>query len=123
MIKSEFEPLLTQLYDKIGEYDYKSHGPGIIHLDQISKQKNDERNFAAVIQYWLRQLLFGEEKEQVDSNYLDLSTFHYPNQNDYLDFIALQEGSIDRQENLTLKEVTLLILQLIEFLRIGSQLM
>ena len=121
MIKSDFEPLLTQLYDKIGEYDYKSHGLGIIHLDQISKQKNDERNFAAVIQYWFRQLLFGNEKEQVDSNYLDLSTFHYPNQNDYLDFIALQEGSIDRQDNLTLKEITLLILLLLEFIRIGSQ--
>ena len=121
MIKSEFEPLLTQLYDKIGKYDYKSHGPVINHLVQITKQKNGERKFAAAIQYWLRQLLFGEEKEQVDSNYLDLSTFHYPNQNDFLDFIALQEGSID-EENPTLKEITLLILQLIEFIRIGSQL-
>ena len=109
------------LYDESGRYDYRCNGPPIINLDQISKQKNDERNFAAVIQYWLRQLLFGNEKEQVDSNYLDLSTFHYPNQNDYLDFIALQEGSIDRQENLTLKEITLLILLLLEFTRIGSQ--
>ena len=120
-MKSDFEPVSTRLYDKIGKFDAETHGPVINHLVQITKQKNGERKFAAAIQYWLRKLLFGEEKELVDSNYLDLSTFHYPNQNDFLDFIALQEGSIDRQENLTLKEITLLILLLIEFLRIGSQ--
>ena len=118
MFKSELEPLATLIYDKIGKYDAESHGPAIIHLDQISKQKNDEGNYAAVIQCWLRQLLF--KREQVDLNYLD---FHYPNQNDYLDFMALKAGSIDRQENLTLKEITLLNLLLLEFIRIGSQLM
>ena len=114
MIKRDFEELSTRLYYKIGKFDAQSHG-------QITEQKYGEQKFAAAIQYWLRQLLFGEEKEQVDSNYLDLSTFHYPNQNDYLDFIALKAGLIDRQENLNLKEITLLILQLIEFIRIGSQ--
>ena len=121
MIKSDFEAVSTRLYDRIGKYNDENHGPVINHLVQITKQKNGERKFAAAIQYWLRQLLFGNEKELIDSNYLDLSTFHYSNQNDYLDFIALQEGSIDRQENLTLKEITLLILLLLEFTRIGSQ--
>ena len=122
MIESDIEPVAKLLYNKIGRYD-RCNGPAIMNLDQISKQKNDERYFAAVIQCWLRQLLFGKEKELVDSNYLDLSTFHYPNQNDYLDFIALQEGSIDRQKNLTLKEITILILLVLECIRIGSQLM
>ena len=122
MIKSDFEELSTRLYDKIGKFDAQSHGQITEQkTEQITEQKNGERKFVAAIQYWLRQLLFGKEKELVDSNYLDLSTFHYPNQNDYLDFIALKAGLIDRQENLTLKQITLLILLLLEFIRIGSQ--
>ena len=120
MIKSDFEPVPTRLYDKSGAYDAKSHGLVINHLVQITKRKNAERKFAAVLQYWLRQLLFGKEKEQVDANFLDLSTFHYPSQNDYLDFMALKAGSIYRQKNLILKEITILILLLVEFIRIGS---
>ena len=119
-MQSEFEPVFTQLYDKIGKYDAESHGSVMNHLVQITQQKNDERNFAAVIQCWLGQLLFG--KERVDSNYLDLSTFNYFHyQNEYLDFMALQEGSIDRQDILALKEITLLVLLLLEFIRTGSQ--
>ena len=117
MFKSDIEAV----DDRSDRYDNQCNGPAIINLDQISKQKNDERNFAAVIQCWLRQLLFGKEKELVDSNYLDLSTFHYPNQKDYLDFIALKAGFIDQQENLTFKEITLLILLFLEFIRIGLQ--
>ena len=79
----------------------------------------NERHFAAIIQAWLRLLLFGDQKEQVEKDYLDLSTIHYPNQKNYLDFMALQEGSIDRQTSLAFKEVVILILMVIEYLRIG----
>ena len=108
----------ASFYYNNGKYDEK-HGPVINHLDEIEKQKNDERHFAAVIQSWLRPLLFGDQKEQVEKDYLDLSTIHYPNQKNYLDFMALQEGSIDRQTSLAFKEVVILILMVIEYLRIG----
>ena len=106
-------------YDNNGKYDHKKHGPVIYHLDEIQKQKNDERHFAAVIQSWLRPLLFGDQKEQVEKDYLDLSTIHYPNHKKYLDFMALQEGSIDRQSSLAYKEVLILISLVIEYFRTG----
>ena len=109
----------ASFYDDGGDYDNKKHGPVIYHLDEIQKQKNDERHFAAVIQSWLRLLLFGDQKEQVDKDYLDLSTIHYPNHKKYLDFMALQEGSIDSQSRLAYKEIVVLILLVIEYFRTG----
>ena len=106
-------------YDNNGKYDREKHGPVIHHLDEIQKQKNDERHFAAVIQSWLRPLLFGDQKEQVEKDYLDLSTIHYPNHKKYLDFMALQEGSVDRQSSLAYKEVLILISLVIEYFRTG----
>ena len=91
----------------------------IHYLDEIQKQKNGERDFAAVIQSWLRPLLFGDQKEQVEKDYLDLSTIHYPNHKKYLDFMALQEGSVDRQSSLAYKEVLILISLVIEYFRTG----
>ena len=107
----------ASFYDNNGKYDHKKHGPAINHLDAIQKQKNDERHFAAVIQSWLRPLLFGDQKEQVERDYLDLSTIHYPHQKRYLDFMALQEGSVDRQFSLAYKEVLILITLVMEYLR------
>ena len=110
----------ASFYDNNGKYDYKKHGSVINHLDEIEKQKNDERHFAAVIQSWLRPLLFGDQKEQVEKDYLDLSTIHYPNHKKYLDFMALQEGSINRQPiSLAYKEVLILITLVMEYLRTG----
>ena len=106
-------------YDNNGKYDDEKHGPVINHLDEIQKQRNDERHFAAVIQSWLRPLLFGDQKEQVEKDYLDLSTIHYPNHKKYLDFMALQEGSIDSQSRLAYKEVVVLISLVIEYFRTG----
>ena len=102
-----------------GDYDYEKHGPAINHLDEIQIQKNDERHFAAVIQSWLRHLLFDDQKEQVEKDYLDLSTIHYPNHKKYLDFMALQEGSIDSQSRLVYKEVLILITMVMEYFRTG----
>ena len=107
------------LYDNNGKYDHEKHRPVIHHLDEIKKQKNDERNFAAVIQSWLRPLLFGDQKEQVEKDYLDLSTIHYPNHKKYLDYMALQEGSIDSQSRLAYKEIVVLISLVIEYFRTG----
>ena len=109
----------ASFYDNNGEYNREKHGPAINHLDEIQKQKNGERNFAAVIQSWLRPLLFGDQKEQVEKEYLDLSTIHYPNHKKYLDFMALQEGSIDSQSRLAYKEIVVLILLVIEYFRTG----
>ena len=110
----------ASFYDNNGKYDGSKHGPVIHHLDEIQKQKNGERNFAAVIQSWLRPLLFGDQKEQVEKDYLDLSTIHYPNHKKYLDFMALQEGSINRQPiSLVYKEVLVLISLVLEYLRTG----
>ena len=109
----------TSFYDNNGKYDDEKHGSVINHLDEIQKQRNDERHFAAVIQSWLRPLLFGDQKEQIDKNYLDLSTIHYPHQKRYLDFMALQEGSVDRQFSLAYKEVLILITLVMEYLRTG----
>ena len=108
----------ASFYYNNGKYDEK-HGPVINHLDEIQKQKNDERHFAAVIQSWLRSLLFGDQKEQVEKDYLDLSTIHYPNHKQYLDFMALQEGSIESQSRLAYKEVLVLISLVIEYFRTG----
>ena len=55
----------ASFYDNNGKYDRWKHGPVIDHLDEIQKLKNDERHFAAVIQSWLRPLLFDDQKEQV----------------------------------------------------------
>ena len=110
----------ASFYDNNGKYDEK-HGPVINHLDEIEKQKNDERHFAAVIQAWLRPLLFDDQKEQVEKDYLDLSTIHYPNHKKYLDFMALKEGSVDRQSSLAYKEILVLILLVIEYFRTGLQ--
>ena len=107
-------------YDNNEKYDDEKHGPVIYHLDEIQKQRNDERHFAAVIQSWLRPLLFGDQKEQIDKNYLDLSTIHYPHHKEYLDFMALQEGSINQQPiSLAYKEVLVLISLVIEYFRTG----
>ena len=109
----------ASFYDNNGKYDGEKHGPVIYHLDEIKKQKNEERRLAAVIQSWLRPLLFGDQKEQVEKDYLDLSTIHYPNHKKYLDFMALQEGSVDRQSSLAYKEVLILISLVIEYFRTG----
>ena len=109
----------ASFYDNNGKYDDEKHGPVINHLDEIQKQKNDERHFAAVIQSWLRPLLFGDQKEQVEKDYLDLSTIHYPNHKKHLDFMALQEGSVDRQSSLAYKEVLIMISLVIEYFRTG----
>ena len=109
----------ASVYDNDGKYDGEKHGPVIHHLDKIQEQKNNERHFAAVIQSWLRPLLFGDQKEQVEKDYLDLSTIHYPNHKKYLDFMALQEGSIDRQSSLAYKEVLILITMVMEYFRTG----
>ena len=114
------EPTDTSLYDNYGNYDVDKHGPVIHHLDRIEEQKNDERNFAAVTQSWLRNLLFGKQRSQVPKNYLDLSTFHYPHHTEYLDFMALKHGSIDRQTSLAFKEILLLILLVLDYVRTGS---
>ena len=106
-------------YGNNGKYDGEKHGPVINHLDEIQNQRNDERHFAAVIQSWLRPLLFGDQKEQVEKDYLDLSTIHYPHHKEYLDFMALQEGSVDRQSSLAYKEVLILISLVIEYFRTG----
>ena len=113
------EPADTSLYDNYGNYDVDKHGPVIQHLDWIEEQKNDERIFAAVTQSWLRHLLFGDQKEQIDKNYLDLSTFHYPHHKEYLDFMALKEGSVDRQTSLAFKEILLLVLLVLDYIRAG----
>ena len=113
------EPVDTSLYDNFGNYDAEKHGPAVNHLPQIIEQKMDERSFAAITQSWLHHLLFGEQKEQVDENYLDLSTFHYPHRKEYLDLMALKEGSIDRQTSLTFKEILLLILLVLDYIRAG----
>ena len=105
--------------DNNGKYDYEKHGPVIHHLDEIQKQKNDERHFAAVIQSWLRPLLFGDQKEQVEKDYLDLTMIHYPHHKKYLDFMALQEGSVDRQLSLAYNEVLILITMVMEYFRTG----
>ena len=110
----------ASFYDNNGKYDDEKHGPVINHLDEIKKQRNDERHFAALIQSWLRPLLFGDQKEQVDKDYLDLSTIHYPNHKKYLDCMALQEGSINRQLiSLAYQEVLVLISLVIEYFRTG----
>ena len=109
----------ASFYGNDGKYDHEKHGPVIHHLDEIQKQKNDERHLAAVIQTWLRPLLFDDQKEQVETNYLDLTTIHYPHHKKYLDFMALQEGSVDRQFSLAYKEVLILITLVMEYLRTG----
>ena len=110
----------ASFYDNNGEYDGSKHGPVIHHLDEIQKQKNDERHFAAVIQSWLRLLLFDDQKEQVKKDYLDLSMIHHSHHKKYLDFMALQEGSINRQPiSLAYKEVLVLISLVIEYFRTG----
>ena len=109
----------ASFYYTNGQYDDVKNGPAIYHLDEIRKQKNDERKFAAVIQSWLRSLLFGGQKEQVEKDYLDLTMIHYPHHKKYLDFMALQEGSIDRQSSLAYKEVLILISLVIEYFRTG----
>ena len=111
----------ASFYDNNGKYDDEKHGPVINHLDEIQKRKNDERHFAAVIQSWLRPLLFGDQKEQVERDYLDLSTIHYPHHKKYFDFMALLEGSVDRQTSLAYKEVVVLTLLVIEYFRAGLQ--
>ena len=63
--------------------------------------------------------MFGGQKEQVEKDYLDLTMIHYPHHKKYLDFMALQEGSIDRQSSLAYKEVLILISLVIEYLRTG----
>ena len=113
------EPAGTSLYDNFGNYNAEKHGPPVNHVRNITEQKNDERTFAAITQSWLRHLLFGEKTEQVDKNYLDLSTFHYPHHKKYLDFMALKEGSIDRQTSLVFKEILLLILLVLDYIRAG----
>ena len=110
----------ASFYDNNGKYDFEKHGPVIHHLDEIQEQKKNERHFAAVIQSWLRPLLFGDQKEQVEKDYLDLSTIHYPHHKKYLDFMALQEGSVNRQPiSLAYKEVLVLISLVIEYFRTG----
>ena len=113
------EPADTSLYDNYGNYNVDKHGPVIQHLDRIEEQKNDERVFAAVTQTWLRHLLFGDQKAKVKKDYLDLSTFHYPHDEEYLNFMALKEGSVDRQTSLAFKEILLLILLILDFIRAG----
>ena len=110
----------ASFYDNDGNYDHEKRGLIIYHLDEIQKQKNDERHFAAVIQSWLRSLLFGDQMEQVEKDYLDLTTIHYPHHKKYLDFMAHQEGSINRQPiSFAYKEVLVLILLVIEYFRTG----
>ena len=113
------EPADTSLYDNFGNYNAEKHGLSVNHLQKIMDHKNDERTFAAITQSWLRHLLFDEQTEQVDKNYLDLSTFHYPHHKKYLDFMALKEGSIDRQTSLVFKEILLLILLVLDHSRAG----
>ena len=109
----------ASFYDNDGNYDHEKHGPVIHNLEKIEEGKKNERRFAAGIQSWLRSLLFGDQKEQVEKDYLDLTTIHYPHHNEYLDFMAFQEGSINRQTSLAFKEVLMLILMVIEYFRIG----
>ena len=63
--------------------------------------------------------MFGGQKAQVDKDYLDLSTFHYPHHKEYFDFMALKEGSVDRQTSLAFKEILLLILLVLDYIRTG----
>ena len=109
------------MFDEFGYYNAGNHGPLVNHLKKITEQNTGERTFVAVIQSWLRHLLFGDQTEQVDKNYLDLSTFHYPHYKKYLDFMALKEGSIDRQTSQVFKEILLLILLVLDYIRIGLQ--
>ena len=107
------------LYDSFGNYDAEKHGPAVNNLQHIIEQKYDERIFAAITNSWLRHLLFGKTKGQDDENYRDLSTFHYPHHKEYLDFMALKQGSIDRQTSLTFKEILLVILLVLDYIRTG----
>ena len=108
-------------YDENGKYDDEKHGSVLNHLGRIEKQKKNERQLAAFIQSWLRPLLFDDRKKQVETDYLDLSTIHYLNNKFYLDFMAFQEGSIDRQSRLAYNEILVLILLVIEYFRTGLQ--
>ena len=105
------------LYDSFGYFDDSNQGHVLWHIDQIRKQKEQERNFVAIIQIWLRKLMFGSQKEQINKNYLDLSTFHYPHTKQYLDFVALELGSIDRTKSLPFKEILIIILLILDYFR------
>ena len=88
-----------------------------MHIDQIKKLKDHERNFVATIQIWLRKLMFGSQKEQIDKNYQYLSTFHYPHTAEHLDFIALELSSIDQTKSLPFKELLIIILLILDYFR------
>ena len=110
------------LYDCFGHFDDANQGHVLSHIDQISKQKYQERNFAAIIQNWLRKLIFGSQKVQIDKNYQVLSTFNYPHTKQYLDFVALELGSIDQtktaiRQKVPFNEILIIILLILDYFR------
>ena len=111
----------ASMFDDNGYYNVGNHGPLINHLNRITEQNTGQQTFVAVTQSWLRNLLFGDQTEQVDKNYLDLSTFNYPHHKKYLDYMALKEGSFDRQTSLIFKEIILLVLLILDYIRTGLQ--
>ena len=109
------------LYDGFGHFNYSYEGHVLSNIDRIEKQKEHEREFAAIIQIWLRKLIFKNQKEQIETNYEDLSTFHYPHTKHaykFLEFIALEKGSIHQtQVHSTFKEMLIIILLIHDFFR------
>ena len=105
------------LYDCFGHFDDANQGHVLSHIDQIRKQKIQESNFAAIIQNWLRKLMFGSQKVQIDKNYQVLSTFHYPHTKQHLDFISLDQGSIDQTKSVPFKEILIIILLTLDYFR------
>ena len=104
-------------YDQSGNYDWKKHGPVFQNLDKIEKQKGNERKFVTHIRSWLCWLLFEDIKLQIEYDYEDLSTINYPHHKRYLDYRALCEGSINRETSLEFKEILLLIILVLDFIR------
>ena len=108
------------LYDGFGHFNYSNEGHVLSrpsNIDRIEKQKAHEREFAAIIQIWLRNLIFKNQKEQIETNYEDLSTFHYPHTKQFLEVIALQKGSIHQTKDSTFKEMLIIILLIHDFFR------
>ena len=108
------------LYDGFGHFNYSYEGHVLSrpsNIDRIEKQKKYERKFAAIIQIWLRKLIFKNQKEQIETNYEDLSTFHYPHTKQFLEVIALQKGSIHQTKDSTFKEMLIIILLIHDFFR------
>ena len=116
--------MYDDMYDEFGHFNYSYEGHVLFrpcsrpsNIDRIEKQKAHEREFAAIIQIWLRNLIFKNQKEQIETNYEDLSTFHYPHTKQFLEVIALQKGSIHQTKDSTFKEMLIIILLIHDFFR------